>query len=628
MFRKASGRLSLVVLLFAIAGVLQPWCSAQEADTQVQEHFLAAQRDQQQGLLDDAVNEYRTVLRLRPQLPEAYVNLGLVYFAQAKFEDSARAFLSADKMRPGMRGVSLWLGIDEVKLDHPTRGVALLREAIRTDPNEKLAQSWLGTALWNAGQVDAALIQLKKAASQFPDDPDLLFALGEGYGKAANEETQRLLEETAGTALSDRIYGGIYAGEHDWTKAKGHLTRAIERAPHSIEARLELAEVLLDQGQLPDARKELVQAVALAPKSAASLARSGELLLLMQQQKEGLARIEASLNIDPSEALDALGLPVEARFDGSDDTDPESELSHHCRQAAMSLESAGMVSPATEIARAALYALAGDEEAAIRAYKLAGPLNSTTTSQSSPYASALTDVHQHHYDDAQTALLRWLAIHPDDRNAEYELVLVRRHLFIAQVTRLMAVAPNSYHVHQLLGQLYADREEDDKALAEYREVEAADPNLPDVHFWLGHLYWKHGDADHAAEEFTQELKLDPGHAEANGELGAVLVAEDRASEAIPHLEAAIHSKPDLWPAYEQLGKAYAMEKKYARAEEMLRHALSHDPDGSTHFEFGLVLRAEGKTSEAAQAFATVRAIKNEKMTLLSSDDASEPGTKQ
>jgi len=628
MFRKASGRLSLILLLIAIAGVLQPLCRAQGTDAQVQAHFLAAQRDQQQGLLDEAVNEYRTVLRLQPQLPEAYVNLGLVYFAQAKFEDSARVLQAANKLRPGMRGVSLWLGIDEVKLNHPARGVTLLREAIHADPHEKMAQSWLGTALWNDGQVNAALTQLKKASTQFPDDPDLLFALGEAYGKAANEETQTLLEQTTGTALSDRIYAGIYAGEHDWTKAKGHLMRAIERDPHSIEARLELAEVLLDQGQLLDAEKQLDPATSLAPGSAAALALSGELLLLMHQQKQGLARIEASLNIDPTEALDALGLPVETRFDQSDGNDPESELSHLCLQAEMSLESTGDVSQAAKVARAALYELAGNEESAMRAYKTVGPLNSSPPSPSNLYAKALTEVHQHHFDDAQTALLSWLEIHPDDRRAAYQLVLVRRHLYIAQVTRLMAVAPDSYHVHQLLGQLYADREEDDKALAEYRKVEAADPDLPDVHFWLGHLYWKHGDADHAAAEFTQEIKLDPAHAEANGELGAVLVAEDRAGEAIPHLEAAIRSKPDLWPAYEQLGKAYAMEKNYARAEEMLRRALAHDPDGSIHFQFGLVLRAEGKTSEAAQAFATVRAIKNEKMTLLSSDEASQPGTKQ
>ena len=144
-------------------------------------------------------------------------------------------------------------------------------------------------------------------------------------------------------------------------------------------------------------------------------------------------------------------------------------------------------------------------------------------------------------------------------------------------------------------------EEDEKALAEYLAVAAARPNLPDVHFWLGHLYWKHGDADHAFAELTRQLEIDPGHPEANGEMGAVLVAKDRTAEAIPHLELAIRSKPDLWPAYQQLGQAYATQKNYARAEEILKRALAHDHDGGVHYQLARVLRAEGKSAEAAKA---------------------------
>jgi tetratricopeptide (TPR) repeat protein len=193
---------------------------------------------------------------------------------------------------------------------------------------------------------------------------------------------------------------------------------------------------------------------------------------------------------------------------------------------------------------------------------------------------------------------------------------------------LLAIAPDSYHIHQLLGQLYADREEDYKALAEYQAVAAARPNLPDVHFWLGHLYWKHGDADHALAELTRQLELDPEHPEANGELGAVLVDEDRSAEAIPHLESAIRSKPDLWPAYQQLGRAYAAQKNYTRAEEVLRRVLAHDHNGSAHFQLGKVLRAEGKTAEAAQVFAQVKAINNERMATPSAADARDQGATQ
>jgi len=626
MFRIRSRRFLFLAAAIQIACVLSLAGAAQvvssQIQDQVQEHFLAAQQAQQQGRLDDAVHEYLAVLKLAPGLPEAYVNLGLVYYAQSKFDDSARALSTAGKLRPGMRGVSLWLGIDEVRLNRPAQGVPLLREAVRQDPQEKQAESWLGTALWDAGQMDAALLQLRKAAAQFPDDPDLLFSLGEAYGKAAKQQSAQLLEDSAGTAISDRIYASTYAGDRDWTKAEGHLRRAIQRDPHSVDAHLDLVEVFLNQAQLQAALEQLEQAGALSPNSATVLAKSGELLILSGQIAEGLSRVEQAIKIDESEALDALGLPVEGRISANE---ASADLLALCDAAKEKLEAMQSSSVARDVALAGLYALSEDDAAAERAYQRLAPAPQIARPVESILAQAMDAMHRHHDDAAEADLRRWLALHPGDLSARYELVVVRRQVAKAQIARLLAVAPDSYHVHQLLGQLFVDREEDEKALAEYLAVAAARPNLPDVHFWLGHLYWKHGDADHAFAELTRQLELDPGHPEANGELGAVLVAEDRAAEAIPHLELAIRTKPDLWPAYAQLGRAYAMEKNYVRAEEVLKRGLAHDRDAATHYQLAMILRAEGKTSEAAQVFAEVRAIKNENMAAAPASDTASQG---
>lgn len=633
MFRIRSRRFLVFSALIPIACLLSLAVAAQVARSQtpyqvqdqVQEHFVAAQQAQQQDRLDDAVHEYLAVLKLAPALPEAYVNVGLVYYAQSKFADSARALQTAGKLRPGMRGVSLWLGIDEVKLNHPAQAVPLLREAVRQDPQVKEAESWLGTALWNAGQMDAALLQLRKAAAQFPDDPDLLFSLGEAYGKAAKHQSEQLLEDSAGTAISDRIYASTYAADHDWTKAEGHLRRAILRDPNSVDARLDLADVFLNQAQLPAALEQLEQASALSPNSATVLAKSGELLILSGQLPEGLSRVEQAIKINESEALDALRLPVEGRIFASE---ASADLLAICHAAEQKLNAMQPSSVARDVSLAGLYALSGDDSAAARAYQQLAPAPEVAKPNESAFAQAMDAIHQHRAGVAEAALLRWLALHPGDLAARYELVVVRRQLAMVQIARLLAVAPDSYHVHQLLGQLYVDREEDEKALAEYLAVAAARPNLPDVHFWLGHLYWKHGDADRAFAELTRQLEIDPGHPEANGELGAVLVAKDRIAEAIPHLELAIRSKPDLWPAYQQLGQAYATQRNYARAEEILRRDLAHDHDGGAHYQLALVLRAEGKTAAAAKLFDQVRAIKTEKSAVPSTDDHADGGAKQ
>ncbi len=566
------------------------------------------------------------MLRLQPGIPEAYVNLGLVYYAQAKFAESVQALSTAAKLRPGMKGVSLWLGIDDVKLDHPDQGAALLREAVRENPDDKLAQGWLGTALWNAGSMDAALLQLRSAAARFPDDPDLLFAAGEAYGKAVHQLSEDLLQESIGTALSDRIYADSYAEQRAWERAEGHLRRAIQRDPRSPDPHLDLAQVFLAQARFSDAQQQLTQALILDPRSVAALALSGEVLILMQQTADGLSRIGKSFAINPSAALDAMGLPPEPGIGQADAPDSSNQLASLCHDAAERLAAVATRDVAQQAALAAVYARAGDYDAAVQAYRGIGAIRSVTPPSASPFAQAMADFHEHRYEAAESEFVHWLDTHPQDRDARYDLILARRHIAMAQIFRLLEVAPDSYHVHQLMGQLYADRDEDNKAIAEYLAVAAARPDLPGVHFWLGHLYWKHADADHALVELTRELQIDPGHPEANGELGAVLVAEGRAAEAIPHLELAIHSKPDLWPAYVQLGRAYASEKKYARAEEVLRQAIAHDTDGSTHYQLGMVFRAEGKTEQAKRVFAEVSAIKNESMAPVSVETATDHGS--
>lgn len=610
MFRFRAWRIPVLSAVLGMACAWLPGIAAQEKTSSIQEHFAAAQQDQQQGLLDAAIHEYQAVLKLQPGLPEAYANLGLVYYAQSKFNESAQALATAAKLRPGMKGTSLWLGINNVKLHRPLQAVTLLREASRQQPSDKLAQTWLATALWEAGQTDAALLQLHRAETRFRNDPDLLFALSEAYGKAAKQQTEQLLEESSGTALSDLIYGNIYAEERDWPKAEGHLHRALQRDTHSLPARLRLAWVFLEQAQLPAAQDQLEQALTQDPQSAAAMARSAEILLLTRKSAEGLSLMEKALAIDQDEALDALGLPFERRIGGKE---ADAELLARSRAASQTLEADLSSSPVKFVALAALNALIGDEETAQRYYQRVALTQSKQRASANLLAQAMVAVRRHSYDDAEPLLVQWSAGHPNDRQARLRLAVVRRQISIEQMIRLLVVAPESYHIHQLLGQIYADREEDDKALAEYSAVAAAEPTLPGIHFWLGHLYWKHGDADHAFTELTRELQLDPGHAEAQGELGAVLVAEERAAEAIPHLETAIRSKPDLWPAYTQLGRAYAMQENYPRAEQVLRQNLEHDHDAESHYQLALVLRAEGKTAQAAHLFSQVRLLKTEKM---------------
>ncbi len=173
---------------------------AQDADSEALQHFAAAHRAQDAGDLDLAAQEYLAVIHLRPEVAEAYASLGLVYNAQGKFAESARTLGKAEKLKPGLPGVSLYLGIDYEKQRQAALAVPHLVQAVRLEPANKQAHTWLGRALWDDGQTQAALEQLRKTVQLFPSDPALLLDLGEAYRKAADLGIERVLSGAAGHA--------------------------------------------------------------------------------------------------------------------------------------------------------------------------------------------------------------------------------------------------------------------------------------------------------------------------------------------------------------------------------------------------------------------------------------------
>jgi len=203
------------------------------------------------------------------------------------------------------------------------------------------------------------------------------------------------------------------------------------RDPHSIDAHLELAEVFLQEANLPAAQLQLDQAATLAPNSAAVLARSGELLVLAGKQAEGLSKIDQALKKDRDETLDALGLPVNDRINGNS---ASAELLAMCRKASENLKAMQTPTPAAEVALAALDARSGDFDAAERAYQQLAAAPPVSRPSVNVLAQAQDALHAHHYDAAEAALLRWLAVRPADLSARFDLVVVRRQISMGRLT--------------------------------------------------------------------------------------------------------------------------------------------------------------------------------------------------
>ena len=594
---------SLVVASFAVTG------AAQDITSGARRHFAAARKAQDDNALDQAAAEYRATIRLAPGFAGAYANLGLVLYVQGQFKDSAAALTKGLHLDPKLVGANLYLGIDYLKLSQANEALIYLKRSVKLDPANKDGQSWLGTAYWQAGKTWEALEQLRGAEKSFPNDPDILFVLGEAYRKTADQELQAVITNASGTAYVHQVFGEIYLDQHASAKAAGHLQRALQQDANAPDIHFQLGEAALFAGRADEAEAEYRKQIAVAPSSAAAKARLAEVELAKSRVADALGLLGEALTMSPLETVSALELPPS--YANASLTMPAGFVD--LLRVALQAVRQAPETPARDLAMALIFARSGQLDAFQSAFTNFESAIPHQAAAAGLLDRAMQDLDRQNFEDAAAEVHVWLKTHPDDLQAQYLAARSHRLLSLGVLDQLLSGYPDSCRSHQLLAQTYEHRDEDEKAVVEYKKVEELSPTLPGVHYALGHLLVKDGDLEQATIQLKEELRLDPEQAEANAEMGMALLAQNQSGKAVEYLTKAITIQPDLWTAHEQLGKALYLAKNYEGARKELTLALKDDPEGVAHYQLGLVYKALGQTDEASREFNSSRKIKSDRL---------------
>ena len=124
---------------------------------------------------------------------------------------------------------------------------------------------------------------------------------------------------------------------------------------------------------------------------------------------------------------------------------------------------------------------------------------------------------------------------------------------------LYKVAPGSYRVNQISGEILETQGQFTAAAAEYRKSIEKNPDALSLHFRLGRalLMSTHSPetyAEAARKEFEAELARNPRDAVAHYQIAQILLAEDKPDEAAAQLDQALAIDPDFAEALIALGK--------------------------------------------------------------------------
>jgi tetratricopeptide (TPR) repeat protein len=634
-----------VLILAAIstsgfAGQTPP--AAGEKNSAIEAHFSAAQQAQRDKDYATAEREYQAVLSLAPEFAEVHMNLGLVYQLEDRSTDAMTEFHQALKIKPQLAGANFFLGVDYCKLGEGAKAIPYLKAALKAEPNRPDTWLWLATAQEIAGQWQSEVATLHRALELRPADVDLLYLLGSAYERLGKQEVSHLGKVAPGSSRSEQLLAESYASSNEWPSAVIHFQNALATSPNRPGLHTELGQVFLHAAKVNQAIREFDAELRQNPNSLRALVRRGEARLIQGDVDAALEDWEKAAGIDLEQTERILGLRETGFGDSAFEQLPDSirekivrlgaafenrdSPTAHLGLAFLAEQSGNLPQVAVEANLAASAArkdtheekcgkaqvdMTLEHEEFSRIAACAG--NVFTPASSADFrirvASALLEAGQP--DRALKALQGLSAADSVSAEAAYWRARCYEKLATAAYLRLYQADPESYRVHQLMGDLEAAKGDDAKAIEEYRAAIAGKPSAPNLHYSLGHLLWKDLKVPEARLELEAELAMNPRHAGALNDLGNTYLFEHRPNLGLPYLVRALEANPGNVDIHRDLGTAYSELGDFHKAEEHFRIAVANDHDGAVHYKLARVYQALGEKEKAAQEFAVSTKLNRE-----------------
>jgi tetratricopeptide (TPR) repeat protein len=194
---------------------------------------------------------------------------------------------------------------------------------------------------------------------------------------------------------------------------------------------------------------------------------------------------------------------------------------------------------------------------------------------------------------------------PKDADSLYELARLHKNASLHSIEALKALDPDSFQMHALMGEVYADQERYSDALEEYQKAVAKRPDAPGMQFLMGVAYWAQRQMEPAEKAFKEAYKENPKDAMTNLYLGDIAVRYQRFSDALPFLMVAKQAQPDMPQLHVLLGQCYQSQQELQKAKAEFQAAIAVDPTAAQpHYLLARVFRelhdAQGSADELAR----------------------------
>jgi tetratricopeptide (TPR) repeat protein len=225
------------------------------------------------GRFDDAIAQYRLALPDAPDKSPIRLNIGLAYYKKGDLEAASREFDDLHKLQPENAQIAILLGDSEVRLGRGSEAVVMLRPMEAANAANPDFEYVLGTALLQAGDRREGAQKLSALAERTQSADAYLLAGSTFLDLNDSEHARTNLEAALRLKPSlPHIYTltGMARDETgDQTAAEPAFREALRQNPNDFDANL--GSILYKRRSMDEAKPYLDHALELNPAS--SMAR-------------------------------------------------------------------------------------------------------------------------------------------------------------------------------------------------------------------------------------------------------------------------------------------------------------------------------------------------------------------
>jgi tetratricopeptide (TPR) repeat protein len=305
---QVAGCLSSVFLLCSVAFSQQPSPTIMAE----MERGLAALKS---GDLSGAEQHLSAALKLDPSLAEARANLGLAYYTDHQYDKAISEFKEALRLNASLVAAKSFLPLSQAARGDCPGAMRGLGREFTSNPDPQLRRM-IGLSLERCADQEGnrmeAVQVTQKLLATYPDDPDVLYAAGQLYGKLSSEIYLKLMKVAPKSARSFQVMGSVAAADGNWKAAVDAYRQALQLDPTLVGVHLQIAVMLPTNSPDADAWQqalpELQQELKVDPRSAQAEYEIGEVYRKHGQLEGAINAFRRSLEFNPAATPTRLGL--------------------------------------------------------------------------------------------------------------------------------------------------------------------------------------------------------------------------------------------------------------------------------------------------------------------------------